>query len=134
MSKKILIPSFEASPIDLEKELDDLLSTALSEAQAGFDKSIIDDLSLQQEAKHFYDLVVGGLQVKGLIEPNRPAPPKDNYNDMVKDAINKYFLDKGIDPATIEFQFNDCKLKYSGDSVIVEDIIVEFKDIMDKTK
>lgn len=134
MTNKLLIPSFETDPVNLEKELEDLRPVMLSEAQMAFDKSIIDDLSLQQEAKHFYDLVVDGLQVKGLIEPNRPLPPKDNYNDKVKDAINKHFLDKGIDPSTIEFQFNDCKLKYNGDSVIVEDVIVEFKDIVEKTR
>ena len=134
MTNKLLISSFETDPVNLEKELEDLRSVMLSEAQMAFDKSIIDDLSLQQEAKHFYDLVVDGLQVKGLIEPNRPLPPKDNYNDKVKDAINKHFLDKGIDPSTIEFQFNDCKLKYNGDSVIVEDVIVEFKDIVEKTR
>lgn len=134
MTNKLLIPSFETGTIDLEKELEDLRSVMLAEVQSSFDNSIIDDLSLQQEAKHFYDLVVDGLQVKGLIEPNKPLPPKDNYNNKVKDAINKHFLDKGIDPSTIEFQFNDCKLKYNGDSVIVEDIIVEFKDIIEKTK
>lgn len=130
--KKILIPSFEAGPINLEKELDDLRLTALAEAQAGFDKSIIDALSLQQEAKHFYDLVINGLQVKGLIDTTRNYP-KDTKSAVIE-AINKHLLEKGIDPSTIKVEFGDCRLKYNGESVIVEDIILVEENLIGKPK
>jgi hypothetical protein len=78
-----------------QKELEALQSQLLAEAQADFDRQILEDLYNAKEAAHQHDLIIG--------------------------AINEHLSSKGIDPSTVELHFSDYKLTYDGGSVIVEE-------------
>lgn len=118
----IKIPDFTTSNVNMVKELENLNSELLAEAQSEFDRQIIEDLTNAKEAEHQYALIVKGLQVEGLVDRNLTnMPPQKDYNDLILKAINEHLAEKGIDPSTVEFNFNGYEVKYDGTNVIVEE-------------
>lgn len=118
----IKIPDFTTSNVNMVKELKNLKSELLAEAQSEFDRQIIEDLNNAKEAEHQYALIVKGLQVEGLVDHNLTnMPPQKDYNDLILKAINDHLAEKGIDPSTVELKFNGYEVKYDGTNVIVEE-------------
>lgn len=118
----IKIPDFTTSNVNMVKELENLNSELLAEAQSGFDRQIIEDLTNAKEAEHQYALIVKGLQVEGLVDRNLTnMPPQKDCNDLILKAINDHLAEKGIDPSTVELKFNGYEVKYDGTNVIVEE-------------
>lgn len=118
-----------------KKELEALQSQLLAEAQADFDRQILEDLYNAKEAAHQHDLIVKGLQVEGLVDRKLTTLtnlPKSDYKDLIIGAINEHLSSKGIDPSTVELQFSDYKLKYDGASVIVEEQETTFTESLKK--
>jgi len=123
-----------------KKELEALQSQLLAEAQADFDRQILEDLYNAKEAAHQHDLIVKGLQVEGLVDRNLTTLtnllltnlPKSDYKDLIIGAINEHLSSKGIDPSTVELHFSDYKLTYDGGSVIVEEQETTFTEILKK--
>ena len=118
----IKIPDFTTSNVNMAKELENLSSELLAEAQSEFDRQIIEDLNNAKEAEHQYALIVKGLQVEGLVDRNLTnMPPQKDCNDLILKAINDHLAEKGIDPSTVELKFNGYEVKYDGTNVIVEE-------------
>lgn len=118
----IKIPDFTTSNVNMVKELKNLKSELLAEAQSEFDRQIIEDLTNAKEAEHQYALIVKGLQVEGLVDRNLTnMPPQKDCNDLILKAINDHLAEKGIDPSTVELKFNGYEVKYDGTNVIVEE-------------
>lgn len=118
----IKIPDFTTSNVNMVKELENLNSELLAEAQSEFDRQIIEDLYNAKEAEHQYALIVKGLQVEGLVNRNLTnMPPQKDCNDLILKAINDHLAEKGIDPSTVELKFNGYEVKYDGTNVIVEE-------------
>ena len=118
----IKIPDFTTSNVNMVKELENLNSELLAEAQSEFDRQIIEDLNNAKEAEHQYALIVKGLQVEGLVDRNLTnMPPQKDYSDLILKAINDHLAEKGIDPSTVELKFNGYEVKYDGTNVIVEE-------------
>lgn len=121
----IKIPDFTTSNVNMAKELENLSSELLAEAQSDFDCQIIEDLNNAKEAEHQYALIVKGLQVEGLVDRNLTTltnmPPQKDCNDLILKAINDHLAEKGIDPSTVELKFNGYQVKYDGTNVIVEE-------------
>lgn len=118
----IKIPDFTTSNVNMAKELENLSSELLAEAQSEFDRQIIEDLTNAKEAEHQYALIVKGLQVEGLVDRNiTNMPPQKDCNDLILKAINDHLAEKGIDPSTVELKFNGYEVKYDGTNVIVEE-------------
>jgi hypothetical protein len=118
----IKIPDFTTSNVNMVKELKNLNSELLAEAQSEFDRQIIEDLNNAKEAEHQYALIVKGLQVEGLVDRNLTnMPPQKDCNDLILKAINDHLAEKGIDPSTVELKFNGYEVKYDGTNVIVEE-------------
>lgn len=118
----IKIPDFTTSNVNMVKELKNLNSELLAEAQSEFDRQIIEDLTNAKEAEHQYALIVKGLQVEGLVDRNiTNMPPQKDCNDLILKAINDHLAEKGIDPSTVELKFNGYEVKYDGTNVIVEE-------------
>jgi hypothetical protein len=118
----IKIPDFTTSNVNMVKELENLNSELLAEAQSEFDRQIIEDLNNAKEAEHQYALIVKGLQVEGLVDRNLTnMPPQKDCNDLILKAINDHLAEKGIDPSTVELKFNGYEVKYDGTNVIVEE-------------
>lgn len=118
----IKIPDFTTSNVNMAKELENLNSELLAEAQSEFDRQIIEDLTNAKEAEHQYALIVKGLQVEGLVDRNLTnMPPQKDYNDLILKAINDHLAEKGINPSTVELKFNGYEVKYDGTNVIVEE-------------
>lgn len=118
----IKIPDFTTSNVNMVKELENLNSELLAEAQSEFDRQIIEDLTNAKEAEHQYALIVKGLQVEGLVDRNLTnMPPQKDCNDLILKAINDHLAEKGIDPSTVELKFNGYEVKYDGTNVIVEE-------------
>ena len=118
----IKIPDFTTSNVNMVKELENLNSELLAEAQSEFDRQIIEDLTNAKEAEHQYALIVEGLQVEGLVDRNLTnMPPQKDCNDLILKAINDHLAEKGIDPSTVELKFNGYEVKYDGTNVIVEE-------------
>ena len=114
----IKIPDFTTSNVNMEKEIGNLSSELLAEAQSDFDRQIIEDLTNAKEAEYQHALIVKGLQVEGLIDRNLTnMPPQKDYNDLILKAINEHLAEKGIDPSTVEFNFNGYEVKYDGKNV-----------------
>lgn len=118
----IKIPDFTTSNVNMVKELENLNSELLAEAQSEFDRQIIEDLTNAKEAEHQYALIVKGLQVEGLVDRNLTnMPPQKDYKYLILKAINDHLAEKGIDPSTVELKFNGYEVKYDGTNVIVEE-------------
>ena len=118
----IKMPDFTTSNVNMVKELKNLKSELLAEAQSEFDRQIIEDLTNAKEAEHQYALIVKGLQVEGLVDRNLTnMPPQKDCNDLILKAINDHLAEKGIDPSTVELKFNGYEVKYDGTNVIVEE-------------
>lgn len=118
----IKIPDFTTSNVNMVKELKNLKSELLAEAQSEFDRQVIEDLTNAKEAEHQYALIVKGLQVEGLVDRNLTnMPPQKDCNDLILKAINDHLAEKGIDPSTVELKFNGYEVKYDGTNVIVEE-------------
>ncbi len=121
----IKIPDITISNVNMAKELENLSSELLAEAQSDFDRQIIEDLTNAKEAEYIHALIVKGLQVEGLVERNLTTltnmPPQKDYNDLILKAINEHLAEKGIDPSTVKFNFNGYEVKYDGTNVIVEE-------------
>jgi len=111
MRDHVIIPCFQisssGSSLDLVSELERLQSQLLAEAQANFDRQIIEDVA----------------------NANLPKP---DYQDLIVGAINEHLSSKGIDPSTVELHISDYKLKYDSSSVIVEEQETTFTEILKK--